>query len=111
MKKSPRDTILLNIDQEWYKQDPPVNFTEYKNPYFDTTIHAGLIHNNWKLLTGDPGHFGFYKNKTTTPNPFPSVHLFDLDSDPLGRFHKCSKIIFSLRRKNIKNCLIFDEEN
>ena len=34
-------------------------------------------------MTGDVGHSGFYKNKTEIPNPYPSVHLFDLESDPL----------------------------
>ena len=78
---APRDTVLLNIDRDWYFTKDR-NFTSYPNDYWDTTIHAGLIHHNWKILTGDAGHGGFYKNKTVIPNPYPSVHLFDLDSDP-----------------------------
>ena len=84
-RPSPRDTILLNIDRMWHRgyEPTPKNFTKYPNPYFDTHIHSGLIFQNWKLLTGDPGHGAFYLNKTDDPNPYPSVQLFDLSSDPL----------------------------
>ena len=71
--------MLVNIDREWYYTKDR-NFTKYENPFFDTTIHAAIVYKNWKLITGDAGHSGFYKNKTEIPNPYPSVHLFDLES-------------------------------
>jgi len=58
-------------------------FSKFDNFDRNTTIHAGIIHNTWKILTGDAGHSGFYKNHTVIPNPYPAVHLFDLASDPL----------------------------
>ena len=71
----PRETVLLNIDRMWHRgyEPTPTNFTKYPNPYFNTMIHSGIIHNNFKLLTGDPGHGNFHKNKTSDPNPYPSV--------------------------------------
>ena len=35
------------------------------------------------MLTGDPGHGAFHKNKTDMPDPYPSVQLFDLAADPV----------------------------
>ena len=42
-------------------------WTFLKNEFFNTSVHAGIVHNNWKLITGDAGHSGFYKNRTEIP--------------------------------------------
>ena len=82
---SPRETVLLNIDAKFERGygPSPVHFIPYPNPHFNTTIHAGIIHKRWKLLTGDPGFSAFFKNQTDIPDPYPSVQLFDLASDPV----------------------------
>jgi len=97
-KEAPRKEILLNIDRFFLRENngegpDPINFTEYPNPFFpNTSIHAAIVAEvdgiTWKLLTGDPGCslFNAPCNKTVPiPDPFPSVHLYNLDLDPYER--------------------------
>ena len=56
-----RTELLVNIDYDYiraYSPDP-VRYEPYPNPYFNTTVQAGLIlivnETKWKIMTADPG--------------------------------------------------------
>ena len=82
-RKNTRKEMLINIDYDYiraYSPDP-VTFQPYPNPYFNTSVQAGIIAeiggSRWKLITGDPGCPKYKQcDQRPLPKPFPSVRLY-----------------------------------
>ena len=82
-RKNTRKEVLVNIDYDYiraYSPDP-VTFQPFPNPYFNTSIQAGIIAeiggSRWKLITGDPGCPKYKQcDQQPLPNPFTSVRLY-----------------------------------
>jgi arylsulfatase B/arylsulfatase I/J len=80
-EKSPRQEILVNIDP----LAPTYGKSQYPDIY-DTTIRSAIIHDQWKLITGNPIRHGASLKKITEPN----VQLYDLISDPSEKHNLAS---------------------
>ncbi|XP_077997972.1 arylsulfatase B-like isoform X2 [Glandiceps talaboti] len=85
---SPRREILINIDPMIPCEGCPEK-TEWDHKKFDVHVHAGIILEDWKLVTGNPNH-----NYWVTPQEIPEMHniylnepgkmvwLYNIASDP-----------------------------